>query len=415
MADGGERALAAALDEAARVASEDLIWIWSAAEDDVLWANAAAERLCGRRRLAEFMRGRAPAPGPERPARLPARGGAIAGGLSAAPVAGADGRASWRMRFAAGAPAPEAGALTARVFERAAAPLAAADAEGRVVLANAAFRAAFGAASADPAWLAAGGGGGWTARAEGEPVGGRGFWLIEADPAPAPDVVSVEALARIAHDFRSPLTAVLGFAEFLRETAASLPPERLKSYLDDLATAAERMRGLADGLVALGAAGAPAPRLDAVVESAARIARPDADRRGARLEAAPASGLGLRGDAEALGRAVSNLIDNALKHAGAGARITAEARDLGPGEGAALVVADDGPGLSAEALAEARRAWGRPGPRPEGEAPGGLGLAIVAEAAAALDGRLEIETAPGRGFRASIRLPESRVVRTRAR
>ena len=63
-----------------------------------------------------------------------------------------------------------------------------------------------------------------------------------------------------------------------------------------------------------------------------------------------------------------------------------------------LAVRDDGPGLAAEDLARAFERfylWDRYGAdRPVGT---GLGLAIVAELAAAMGGRVTVESAPGKG------------------
>lgn len=73
-------------------------------------------------------------------------------------------------------------------------------------------------------------------------------------------------------------------------------------------------------------------------------------------------------------------------------------------------MADDGPGLAPEALAEALAPYGRPGPRAD-EAAGGLGLPIVREIAEAHGARFEIDTAPGRGLRARIHLPGGGVFR----
>ncbi len=91
-----------------------------------------------------------------------------------------------------------------------------------------------------------------------------------------------------------------------------------------------------------------------------------------------------------------NLIDNAVAYAGSGAHVTVRIRDL-PG-GRAIEVEDDGPGLP-----EARRTGFQPGPSDRRIAAGtadntglGLGLAIVREIAAVMNGRVTIHT-PGGG------------------
>ncbi|MGF1659478.1 MAG: HAMP domain-containing sensor histidine kinase [Rubrimonas sp.] len=228
-------------------------------------------------------------------------------------------------------------------------------------------------------------------------------------------LIEASALARLAHEFRSPLTAVLGFAEFLREAIDELPPERARAYLDDLATAAERMRRLADDLVALGADGAGltvAPTdLDALAAEAVRLAAPAARAVGARIAPAGRTGLTALADPDALARALGNLLDNALRHAAATGEVRLSVRDMGRDVGARITVADDGPGLAPDQLAEALRPYGRGGGGTGAGAAGGLGLPIVAEIMAAHGGALEIDTAPGAGLRAHLVLPPARVLR----
>lgn len=219
---------------------------------------------------------------------------------------------------------------------------------------------------------------------------------------------SLDALARLAHEFRSPLTAVLGFAELLRESLGGAIPEQAQGHLDDLTVAAERLRRLADEMVSLGDPGAGAPPavapLDALVATALRQAGPAAAARGVRLEAGPATDLVASADAPRLAQALDALIDNAIRHGRPGGTVRVLVR-LGdaPGE-VAVEVADDGPGLEAGSVMEALRPYGRPVGAQPGAPPGGLGLTIAHELAASQGGRLEIDTAPGEGFRARLAL-----------
>jgi signal transduction histidine kinase len=246
-----------------------------------------------------------------------------------------------------------------------------------------------------------------------------GLRLVTLHPRQAADgaVVESEALARIAHEFRSPLTAVLGFAEFLSATADELPPDRLRAYLADLSTAAERMRVLADDLVAMGDGGAGLRiaeiALDDMLSAALRLAEPAASRAGIRLELPPATGLIALADGDALGRAVTNLLDNAIRHGGGA--VSLGLHDKGRDGGATITVADTGPGLSAADLECALQPYGRPDREQADASAGGLGLPIVRETAEAHGGRLAIDTAPGQGFTARLHLPPGRVFRLKAR
>jgi signal transduction histidine kinase len=413
-ADGGARPPAAAETATA-------VWLWDPARRRAVWLNAAACRLWGARDAAAFsdalgpaiaaaMTATAEADGAETPAAI----GPVSGRVSARRVALPDGRTGLRATFLATAPEPPEPDIRAAAFEAAPAPLAILSPDGALLARNAAFRARFPNVPRRPeargGQLSLEDAAGRRSACAAIPLrAGAGEALL----APAGGAISADALARIAHEFRSPLTAVLGFAEFLGAAAEDTPPERLRGYLDDLLAAARRMRRLADDLVALGADAAAGrvaeASLDAVAEAALRLAAPAAASRGVALTAPAPSGVAALVDAGALERALANLIDNAIRHGRAGGRVAVGVRRLEREGGAALEVADDGPGLDAEALARALEPYGRGAPERDGRA-GGLGLPIVREIAESQGGRLEIETAPGRGLLARIVLPPGRVL-----
>lgn len=328
----------------------------------------------------------------------------VHGAVTTTPIVLPDGRLGRRVVWSVERPdADETETLRAAAFDAAPLPLAVEDADGRLCAANAAYQAL------DPA---------------GRPPrhfrrialpGRPGHALLAGEPGgrTATAGITAEALARIAHEFRSPLTAVLGFAEFLRVGLTDMPAERAQGYLDDLATAADRMRRLADALVALGDGQSGLQiaeiALDPALEDVMRLMAPAAERRGIALSPPAPSGLRVLADGDALSRAVLNLVDNAVRHAAQTVRVAVE--DAGRDGGAAILVADDGPGLDPAALQQALQPYGRADAAADA-APGGLGLPIVREIAEAHGGRLVIEAAPGQGLAARLHLPPGRVFRT---
>jgi signal transduction histidine kinase len=112
----------------------------------------------------------------------------------------------------------------------------------------------------------------------------------------------------------------------------------------------------------------------------------------------------LRADPRALGRAVANLLDNAIRHAPEGGTVTLGIEQRP--DGTAITVTDDGPGVPRE---ERNRITQRFTQLDRTEVPtggAGLGLAIVASVTAAHDGRLEIaEPDTGQGLAVTIHLP----------
>jgi two-component system OmpR family sensor kinase len=110
------------------------------------------------------------------------------------------------------------------------------------------------------------------------------------------------------------------------------------------------------------------------------------------------------GDEARLRQVAANLVGNALAHTPAGTPVHVRVRSL-DGSGAALEVADEGPGLSAD---EASRVFERFYRADQSRAAGGgtgLGLSIVSAIAAAHGGTATVDSAPGRGTRFTVSLP----------
>jgi len=197
-------------------------------------------------------------------------------------------------------------------------------------------------------------------------------------------------IADASHELRTPITSLRANIQTLGE-AHRLPPQELAGLRADIVAELDDLTALVGDVVEL-ARGAQPPssldevRLDEVVESAVASAR----RRGEvryELELEPTV---VTGPGEAIGRAVSNLIDNARKWSPPGGVVEVS---LG---GGVLSVRDHGPGFSEEDLPfvfdrfyRAEQARGRPG--------SGLGLAIVRQASESCGGFAEALNADGGG------------------
>jgi len=229
----------------------------------------------------------------------------------------------------------------------------------------------------------------------------------------------IPAFAVLSHEMRSPLTAAMGFAELIRSEQDRLSPDQTAAYAGDIVAAAWRLMRLADDLVLVGQMQGHDPPLRLaevdiarLVRRILRLAEPQAEAVGATLvrHGFPERGTGplVIADEDALWSAIDNLLQNAIRHAGQDGRVDLVFSPPEPGRGLVIEIADDGPGLSAEALRAARRPLhpGLAGMRPARA--GGLGLAIIEEMVAANAARLEIETAEGAGLRARIVFPPAR-------
>jgi signal transduction histidine kinase len=207
-------------------------------------------------------------------------------------------------------------------------------------------------------------------------------------------------LAGVTHELRTPLTAI----RVLGETLADGRGEP-REYGSLVARESERLEALVERVLTLTRV-EQVPRFGALdpgdlLRSAVTLMKPRAERRATRIECRVGPALPeCRWDAEAVRRALLNLLDNAVAHGRAGGRVEAWAAS-GGGE-VRLSVADDGPGIRRP---DRRRIFGR-FERGRTEAPGtGLGLYLVEEVARAHGGRVDLDTAEGRGSTFTLVLP----------
>ncbi len=206
---------------------------------------------------------------------------------------------------------------------------------------------------------------------------------------------SVEAqrhlIADASHELRTPIASLRVNIEVLGE-AARLPASEQESLRRDIVSELDELTALVGDVVELARGSSPqreAPdevRLDEVVQEALERARRRSD---VRWDVSLEPTL-LSGHAGAIGRAVSNLLDNACKWSPAGGLVEVGLR------GGELTVRDHGPGFRPEDVAfvfdrfyRAQGARSLPG--------SGLGLAIVRQAAEGGGGYARAENAPGGG------------------
>jgi two-component system sensor histidine kinase BaeS len=215
-------------------------------------------------------------------------------------------------------------------------------------------------------------------------------------------------LMSVSHDLRTPLTAIRGFAESMRDgtlsgdvreagevlTGESLRLERLVEDLLDLARLqADRFRvDLAD------------TELGDVVAAAGRVWDQRCRRAGVAFSVLDEARVRVVTDAARVRQVLDGLLENALRVTPSGAPLVLASRV--EGTHALVEVRDGGPGLAPEDVADAFRPGvlheRYRGVRPSGT---GLGLAIAAGLVERLGGTIEAGTAPEGGARFTVRLP----------
>ncbi|HEY3544290.1 MAG TPA: ATP-binding protein [Gaiellaceae bacterium] len=216
-----------------------------------------------------------------------------------------------------------------------------------------------------------------------------------------------EFVSNAAHELRTPLTTIIGAVEVLQSGAKDDDAQRDR-FLAHIAREAERLARLARALLTLARAhaGQERPRADAIeigslLQDVAVDVHPSP---GVTVEVDAPEPLDAFVNRDLLEQAVRNLADNAAKHTRSG-RIVLRAYAVGTN--VRVEVEDTGVGMSAETQ---RHVFDRFYRGQDRDAEGfGLGLAIVRQAVRSLDGRIELDSAPGKGTLVRIELERVRL------
>lgn len=223
-----------------------------------------------------------------------------------------------------------------------------------------------------------------------------------------------EYLRNVSHEFRTPLTVIKGYAEYLRDADADAAD--VHGVMRVMLESCERVIDMVDTLIDVNRVEQGRARdalsfqvldLRELAEAAVEPLRAAAERKGLSLELHfPGEPLCLAGDAGLLQQVVRKLVDNAVKYSTAAGRVEVRARaDDGQLE---LEVVDRGVGIPAEHLPRifdkfymvdgglTRRVGGS-----------GVGLYLVREIVRLHDGRVEVESTLGEGSVFRVRVPRA--------
>ncbi len=224
------------------------------------------------------------------------------------------------------------------------------------------------------------------------------------------DEFKSDLVATASHELKTPLAGLRLAVHLLLEEAVGPLTDKQTELLIDARENTERLVRIVDHLLSLARlergrtplAVRPADPLELLRAAAGRVGPLAAGRRV--TVAAGADPLPpVAGDAEQLGRALDNLLVNAVNYTDPGGSITLAARPAGAGR-VELTVADTGVGIAAEHLPHVFDRFFRIPEQSRGEGTG-LGLAIVKEVVAAHGGDVTCESEPGRGTTFRIVLP----------
>lgn len=218
-----------------------------------------------------------------------------------------------------------------------------------------------------------------------------------------------EMVATLSHELRTPLTSLHGFAELLANR--EFPRDVQLRYLEIIQRETQRLTRLVNGLLELRRAESGREPVDIAAVDTVAIAHEAVERvpaewrqkRSIVIDAAPQLPPAAA-DADALGRVFDNLLSNACKYSGDGARITVAIRSSG--DRIACSVADEGIGIDSADMKRIFDVFYRGAAARSLSVSGtGLGLPICKRIVEMLGGRIGVTSAPGVGTTMTVELP----------
>ena len=209
-----------------------------------------------------------------------------------------------------------------------------------------------------------------------------------------------DVLARISHEVRTPLNAIIGFAEvMIGERFGTLGNERYSEYMKDIRASGERVLSIINDLLDLSRIETgkldlsfTSQNLNELVESCVAVMQPQANRERIIIRTSLAHTLPpVIADARALRQITLNLIGNSIHLANAGGQVIVSTAMSDFGE-VMLRVRDSGHGLNDNEVAAALEPFRTPAPSDQTSESPGVSLSLTKALVEANRAKFQIRT-----------------------
>lgn len=223
-----------------------------------------------------------------------------------------------------------------------------------------------------------------------------------------------EFLANMSHELRTPLNAILGFSEIMsQEMFGPLGNKKYTEYTGNIIDAGRHLLSLVNDILDLsrieldtGSLVRQPIDIEAACRNCISIVRERAERGGIDLRLrVPRSMPAIQSDNRRLKQILINLLTNAIKFTPPGGSVSLDVEEDKSGY-ALFRIRDTGIGMSTEEIGKAGHPFWQADAGLDRTYEGtGLGLALVTKLASAMEGEFWLESTPGKGTTASLRLP----------
>lgn len=216
-----------------------------------------------------------------------------------------------------------------------------------------------------------------------------------------------EITDNVAHDLRSPIARIRGVAEMALVHQASR--DDFEAVTANTVEECDRLLGMINTMLAISEAETGMGKLDLsgfdmadTVRDVCELFSPVAEEKGVALLLAGSGAVPVRGDLQKIQRALSDLVDNAVKYTSRGGKVEVAASALG--DRAIVTVRDTGVGISASDLPRVFERFYR-GDHSRSQPGSGLGLSLARALVRAHHGDITVNSVPGEGTTFRIDIP----------
>jgi signal transduction histidine kinase/ActR/RegA family two-component response regulator len=223
------------------------------------------------------------------------------------------------------------------------------------------------------------------------------------DAAEQANLAKSEFLSSMSHELRSPLNAILGFAQ-LMETGEPAPTAAQKDSIDQILQAGWYLLELINEILDLALIESGKLSLSQEPVSLAELladcqamTEPQAHKSGIRMHFPTLAGAwSVRADRTRVKQVLVNLLSNAIKYNRVGGRVDVSCSSAGTGR-TRISVQDSGDGLSPDRLAQLFESFNRLGQEAGAQEGTGIGLVVSKRLVELMGGSIGVDSTPGVG------------------
>ena len=227
------------------------------------------------------------------------------------------------------------------------------------------------------------------------------------------DRVKTDFVANMSYELRTPLTSIGGFAEMLAAGYAGKLAPAAADYVSAILESVDRLAKLIDDVLDLTQGDRSGvvlerERIDmaGLIRAACESMTARAAEKKQKLELDFDSSTGVViGDSRRLRESIEHVLRNAVAYTQDKGKIRLSAK--GDEECVFITIADNGPGIAAEDQQQVFTRFHRVGAPSSGEAALGLGLPLTRQFVEAHGGKVELESAPGKGTSVTLSIPRA--------